>query len=241
MEKEIITHELLKSWSPCKDGYKRFCELFPDGSDLETAINGLVEDGHDSWGYWLFKKCIENSFANSITSKGYRNTGYRNSGDCNTGDWNSGDRNTGDCNTGDCNTGDRNSGDCNTGDWNSGNCNTGDWNSGYRNNGFFNTKTPETILVFNKPCSREKWEEARKPSFLFFGITRWINDEDMTEEEKANNQSYKTTGGYLKQMVYKEAFQESFKSATKEDIQLLKALPNFDADVFFEISGIRIK
>ena len=201
MEKEIITHELLKSWSPCKDGYKRFCELFPDGSDLETAINGLVEDGHDSWGYWLFKKCIENSFANSITSKGYRNTGYRNSGDCNTGDW----------------------------------------NSGYRNNGFFNTKTPETILVFNKPCSREKWEEARKPSFLFFGITRWINDEDMTEEEKANNQSYKTTGGYLKQMVYKEAFQESFKSATKEDIQLLKALPNFDADVFFEISGIRIK
>jgi len=41
---EIITHELLRSWSPCTGGYKRFCELFPEGTDLKTAIEGLVAD-----------------------------------------------------------------------------------------------------------------------------------------------------------------------------------------------------
>lgn len=37
------------------------------------------------------------------------------------------------------------------------------------------------------------------------------------------------------------AWREAYDKATKEDIELLKALPNFDADVFFEISGIRIE
>ena len=33
----------------------------------------------------------------------------------------------------------------------------------------------------------------------------------------------------------------SFKKASKEDIKLLKSLPNFDAKVFEEITGIRIE
>ena len=153
---------------------------------------------------------------------------------------NTGNRNAGDWNTGDSNTGNRNTGDWNTGDSNAGYWNTGDWNTG-----FFNTITPETILVFNKECKREVWQNAIKPSFLYFNLTEWINESNMTEEEKQENPSYTTAGGYLKEYEYKEAFQKSFNKLSAEEkkkqIEQLKALPNFDKDIFYEISGIDIE
>ena len=155
---------------------------------------------------------------------GDRNTGYRNTGDSNTGDSNTGHWNTGDSNTGDSNTGDRNTGHRNTGDRNTGDRNTGHWNTTNYETGFFNTIQSEYINVFNKPCKRIDWENAIKPNFIFFDITKW--------DEQQNKTIF---------IDYKQAFQESFKNATDEDIELLKKLPNFDADVFFEISGIRIK
>lgn len=63
----------------------------------------------------------------------------------------------------------------------------------------------------------------------------------MTEQEKIDNKNAFVCGGYLKTLEYKEAWAEAYKDASKEDIKLLKALPNFDADVFFEITGIKIK
>ena len=163
----------------------------------------------------------------------------------NTGDMNTGNRNTGNMNTGNRNTGNWNTGDWNTGDWNTGNRNTGDWNTGNWNTGFLNTITPETILVFNKECKKEEWENAIKPSFLYFNLTTWINESDMTEEEKQENPSYTTTGGYLKEYEYKEAFQKSFNKLSAEEkkkqTEQLKALPNFDKDIFYEISGIDIE
>ena len=93
-EIKIITGELLKEWSACSDGLQRFCELFPDGADLQTAIDGLVEDGHNSWGEWLFDRCRERKLFPEIIQKGYRNSGNRNSGYGNSGDGNSGFFNT---------------------------------------------------------------------------------------------------------------------------------------------------
>ena len=172
------------------------------------------------------------------------NTGNWNTGYCNTGDWNTGDFNTGDWNTGECNTGNWNIGNCNTGNWNTGDFNTGDWNTGGWNTGYFNTITPDTILVFNKECKREEWNDAKKPTFIYFDLNVWVDEENMTEEEKQKHPEYKTTGGYLKEYEYKEAFQKSFNELNAEEkkrqVELLKALPNFDKDVFFEISGIDI-
>jgi len=62
----------------------------------------------------------------------------------------------------------------------------------------------------------------------------------MSDQEKEDNPSYKTTGGYLRVYGYQEAFQKSYNAANREDQLKIKELPNFDADVFFEISGIRI-
>jgi hypothetical protein len=62
----------------------------------------------------------------------------------------------------------------------------------------------------------------------------------MTDEEKKGNKYAFVTSGYLKMFTYKEAWANAYKDATEEDIELLKALPNWDADVFEEITGIRI-
>lgn len=169
-----------------------------------------------------------------------RNTGNRNTGDWNTGDRNTGDRNTGNWNTGDWNTGDWNTGNCNTGNCNTGNWNTGNWNSINLSTGFFNTIETDDVMIFNKNYSRKKWEQLDKPQFLYFGLTEWVSQSDMTKAEKEENPSCKEAGGYLRKYEYKEAFKKSWDESNKEDRAKVFNLPNFDADVFKEISGIDV-
>jgi hypothetical protein len=44
----------------------------------------------------------------------------------------------------------------------------------------------------------------------------------------------------LKKYEYKEAFQNSYNKATREEQLKIKDLLHFDADIFYEISGIRV-
>jgi hypothetical protein len=164
-------------------------------------------------------------------NSGYRNSGYRNSGNWNSGDSNSGYRNSGDWNSGYSNSGNRNSGDRNSGNWNSGN-----WNSG-----FFNNTTPEIINVFGKPCKKSDWNNAKKPDFIYnTQLTKWISFSEMTDNEKEEYPNAETCGGYLKKYGYKEAWKIAFENRSENDIALLKALPNFDAEIFEDITGIKI-
>ena len=169
------------------------------------------------------------------------NTGNWNTGDRNTGNRNTGDRNTGNRNTGDRNTGNRNTGNWNTGNWNTGDWNTGDWNTGNGNNGFFNTTTPDKINIFDVLTDRSVWENCDKPDFIYFSLTTWISSEDMTQEEKEANDGHGNTGGYLKKLDYKEEFQRSYSEASDDDRKKIFNIPNFEADKFFEISGIDVR
>ncbi len=54
--KMFITHEMLLEKNPCKEGYQRFYELFPNGSEYQEALNGLVADNHTDWALWLLEK-----------------------------------------------------------------------------------------------------------------------------------------------------------------------------------------
>ncbi len=276
-----ITPKILKSWNPCQSGYDRYCELYPKGADLKTALDGLVADGHAGWAYWLFQECQNtdafkdqtlSGYRNSgdlnsgdlnsgnlnsgnlnsgnlnsgYRNSGYRNSGYRNSGDLNSGNLNSGNLNSGNLNSGYLNSGylnsgDRNSGYLNSGNLNSGNLNSGDLNSGNYNVGHFNSTTPEEISVFNKPCKREVWDNAYKPRFIWFDLTYWIDENDMTDQEKADDPGFHVRGGQLRTRGYKEAWQHSWDSADPADKNRIKDLPNFDAAVFEDITGIKIK
>ena len=200
-------------------------------------------------------------------NSGSRNSGDCNSGNCNSGDWNSGSRNSGDwnsgnCNSGNCNSGSRNSGDCNSGncnsgDWNSGNCNSGNcnsgsrnsgncnsgsrnsgsWNSGSRNSGYFNSDEP-LVRIFNKETNVSR-NDIDFPSFLYFDLTVWVSHDTATDEEKEEHkEEIETSGGFLKTLGYKEAFRLAWDKASKEEHRQLLELPNWNNEIFKEISGI---
>ena len=175
-------------------------------------------------------------------NSGYSNSGYRNSGDCNSGDRNSGYCNSGYRNSGDRNSGYRNSGDCNSGYRNSGSRNSGYrnsgyWNSGYRNSGFLNTTKPK-IRIFNKETNLTK-NEINFPNFFYFELNQWIRWDSMTDTEKKNYPNAYTCDGYLKTIDYKDAWKISWDKSDKIDKQKLFKLPNFNPDIFEEISGIK--
>ena len=94
--------------------------------------------------------------------------------------------------------------------------------------------------MFGKKCTVDDWEKAEKPNFIYFRLTDWITLDKMTDKEKKAFPSCKTTGGYFKKYEYKEAFKKSWDKASKEDRALLFKLPNFDAEIFKEISGIDV-
>ena len=62
----------------------------------------------------------------------------------------------------------------------------------------------------------------------------------MSDEEKKGDPDFHVRGGYLKTLEYKEAFQKAYNDASQEDKDKLLKLPNFDAEVFKEISGIDV-
>ena len=95
--------------------------------------------------------------------------------------------------------------------------------------------------MFNKDTGL-KVQDIKFPSFLFnINLTKWVYEENATISEK---QKYaveiKTQGGFLKTLDYKEAFKEAWNNTSKEEHEQVKQLPNFDADIFYKISGIRV-
>lgn len=181
------------------------------------------------------------------------NSGHYNNGDCNSGNHNNGDRNSGYCNdgyynNGDFNIGDYNSGDFNIGDYNSGSCNNGDcnvgnWNKTSFSTGCFNTKE-STILMFNKPSNwtQKDWRcsDARKIlQDLVLNMFLWINScGGMTKEEKELHPESEITGGYLS--IKKDKSQSWWNELPDEQKNIIKNIPNFDAKIFEEITGIKV-
>ena len=179
-----------------------------------------------------------------IVNIGKNCTGRCNTGDCNTGDCNTGDCNTGDWNTGNRNTGDWNTGNRNTGDWNTGDWNTGDWNKSSFNTGCFNTEE-QKIMLFNKPSDMtyREWIDSDARYLLNQipkDVVEWVYEEDMTDEEKAAHPTYETTGGYLKVLDESECGQLWWGSLSDRRKEIIKAIPNFDAEIFFQCTGVRV-
>ena len=160
-----------------------------------------------------------------VSNEGKNNTGHSNSGHSNSGHSNSGYRN---------------SGNYNSGHSNSGNYNSGDSNSGNYNSGVFNTNTP-TLRMFNKETNWT-WDNYNNSRVynLIKGITPniWVESKDMTEDEKKSNPNYDIVGGYLKVVTLKESWVNLWKTLSEDDKGLFYKLPNFDWDVFTEITSI---
>ena len=195
---------------------------------------------------------IEGDEKLELINSGNRDSGNWNSGDRNSGNWNSGDLNSGHLNSGDMNSGDRNSGNRNLGNWNSGNLNSGDINSGNRNSGnynsgdynsgdwnsgFFNSDEP-CVRMFNKMTTYKR-KDIKIPFWCFFNLTVWVSHDTATEEEKTEHKAeIEICGGFLKKINYKDAWRIAWNKASIEERKELFDLPNWDNQVFKEITGI---
>jgi hypothetical protein len=189
-----------------------------------------------------------------LVNVGSGNTGRRNTGNCNTGNCNTGNYNTGGYNTGGYNTGGYNTGNCNTGNCNTGNCNTGNYNTGGYNtgnwnktdycSGLFNT-VEQKVPLFNGAAYVLMSEFRDTPNYnalysALFRLTEWVDTKDMTDVEKSENPTYEATGGFLRKYTYGDACKEWWNQLSKENKELIIAIPGFDAKIFEEITGITV-
>ena len=99
------------------------------------------------------------------------------------------------------------------------------------------------MRAFNKECDLTYTEFRDKFGYkdIELPLNTWVSQSDMTDEEKEQHPFYETTEGYLKTLSYEEAWQEGWKKATDEQRDWYQSLPNFDADIFFKITGIDVR
>ena len=177
-----------------------------------------------------------------LLNTGNMNTGDRNTGNMNTGDRNTGNRNTGDMNTGNWNTGNWNTGNWNTGNWNTDNWNTGDWNIINYSSGVFCTEQQKAI-IFDKPSdwTPEDWFNS-DAKYLLCQIQTvfWVDSYNMTYKEKELHPEHEATGGFLKTVHITEAAEIWWNNLNDEQKSTIKSIPNFDAEKFYKIVGIRV-
>ena len=177
-----------------------------------------------------------------IVNTGKGCTGYGNSGDNNSGYGNSGNRNSGNRNSGYGNSGYGNSGDNNSGYGNS-----GDWNYSSYNSGCFNTEGHK-IMLFDKPSdwTYEDWL-ASDACWLLRRIPQdaveWVYACDMSDQEKADHPECITIGGYLRKISQEDRqqmAQDFWNRLSKRNQQIIKDIPNFDAEKFRLCTGIDV-
>ena len=229
----------------------RYYDFDPNNHVAEVIAHGTVVEGENKCATNKLEIVREIPWAEVLevvnTGKdctGRCNSGNWNSGNWNSGDWNSGDWNSGNRNSGDWNSGNSNSGNCNSGDRNSGNCNSGDWNATSFSNGCFNTVSPK-IYMFNKPTdwTFERWFNCRARRLLSDiddCQLEYVYLSDMTDEEKAAHPEAETTGGYLKERTTADNARKWWAGLSADDRNVILSLPNFDAAIFKEITGIDV-
>ena len=214
----------------------RYYDFDPNNHVAEVIAHGTVAEGEDKCATNKLEIVREIPWAEVLEIV---NTGKACTGRCNSGNRNSGNRNSGDWNSGNCNSGDWNSGNCNSGDWNS-----GDWNKTSFSNGCFNTVSPK-IYMFNKPSdwTLQNWFDSRA-RYLLNQIDNcpleYVWFDTMSDEEKAAHPEAKTTGGYLKERTTADNARKWWAGLDAADRNVIFSLPNFDAEIFREITGVDV-
>ena len=228
-------------------------EIDAESDENKHCTNKIKIVREISWEEVL--KMVNMGKANTgLCNSGHYNSGHYNSGNYNTGNWNSGNRNngyfnsghrnSGHYNSGDYNTGDYNSGDYNSGNYNSGNYNSGDWNKCNFSSGCFNT-IEHQIYLFNKPSewTYRDWMDSEAYTILSYmpnNALQYIAWENMTDEEKNTYPEAGTTCGYLKKLDNSECRIKWWRNLSNEQKAVITAIPNFDKEIFKEITGIDI-
>ena len=100
--------------------------------------------------------------------------------------------------------------------------------------------------MFNKPSnltyqdwlnSYARYILTKCPSNVF----TWINEVDMTDEEKKQHPEYSTTGGFFRKIEKESRRQEWWNNLSDKGKDAVMSLPNFDKEIFKKITGIDVE
>ena len=131
-----------------------------------------------------------------------------------------------------------NSGHYNSGNRNSGDYNSGHYNSGNRNSGICNTQEGN-IYIFDTLQKDLTYSSKIVNDLLTIlnrynkPIVEWIDETEMTDKEKLDYPTFKTTGGYLKQNN-----EITINEVTKEDELFLRRIEGFSEEKLLKCTGI---
>ena len=130
-----------------------------------------------------------------------------------------------------------------TGKENTGIANSGNSNSGYRNSGAFCTDNNPRVRLFDVETDMgvREWENHPAYRLMARGLNfnLWVWESEMNDSEKEKFPNYKTTGGYLKNIPFKEGWANFWGNLSDEDKKEFTSLPNFDSAKFEHITGIK--
>ena len=171
---------------------------------------------------------------------GINNTGGYNEGNYNVGHHNVGNHNSGNSNLGSCNAGERNFGTENSGSYNYGNNNSGHYNIGDSNIGMFNItdfgggffNTESHLFCFNKPFDIKDIDKVRRGMAVLDRIIPYPAISYTKYEPEMTAQEYKE--------MIKNNVKENWHTLSKEEIDTIMSIPNFDSKIFEEIFGISL-
>ena len=100
-------------------------------------------------------------------------------------------------------------------------------------------------MLFNKPSNMTYNDWLRSDARYLLNqipknVVEWVYEENMTDEEKEAHTTYETTGGYLRVLDESESAQIWWDGLSETDKSTIKAIPNFDSEIFEECTGIKI-
>lgn len=228
-------------------------KLFANISNSSTGImnignfnKGDGNIGDCNYGSYNIQDSNFGHMNNGNNNVGNQNSGWRNIGDENTGNRNTGDCNSGGGNIGNYNSGGDNNGHGNSGFYNIGNNNSGDWNKTSFSSGVFCTEQP-CIMIFNKPSSLtlQQWRDSHAFRILQSmpgNGTRVIDEKYVDSKEKAEHPECEVTGCIMKSKRYSVADRINWwnHTLTPKEREVVHSIPNFDPDIFEEITGIPV-
>lgn len=251
-KEELVNNDIISNKLLRKSDY--FVKLYQVDENMGLFNIGKNNSGDFNTGNCNSGNNNQGKYNSGFHNKGDGNSGNSNLGDNNAGDYNIGHFNTGDYNigrnnsgrsnigfgnTGNGNLGDYNSGNCNIGNSNSGLYNCGDYNSGIcckgvDNNGVFCTSdTKSEINIFNKPSGMTMSEFVKTEAYRIlscFGDTLPAIEHSKRQElyDKPRN----------RQSLYREKWKSFWKDLSASDKNTILNMPNFDEDIFCEITGL---
>ena len=204
----FVTYDLLKEHGACEDGLKWFKDNYPNGCELSE-----VQDAPSEFVWWFYNNVQQDNLLYRLCGVN-RSNGVNHSYGVNYSD------------------GVNHSNGVNGSNGVYGSF--GISNSFGVNNALFMANKPHTYSIFGREVSRERFSEVKE--ILYDKLNGWRPTfNNIKALYLANGSDWKLTSMKDAEEISKK---EAWASMPKEAVEYVKSLPEYDAEMFREITGI---